>query len=67
MKKEWAELNKTMQLQLKKKDTFDSGIATLLKLRKEFMKQIIEFKTQLNGEYFSMFYGKRKCGCFKCR
>ncbi len=53
MNKEWAELNKTMQLQLKKKDDFDSGIATLLKLRKELMKQIMQFKTQLKVEEFS--------------
>ena len=62
MNKEWAELNKTMQSQLKKKDTFNSGIATLLKLRKELMKQIIEFKTQLEVESFSAMPYKNATG-----
>lgn len=53
MNKEWAERNKTMQLQLKKKDTFDTGIATLLSLRQELMKRIMEFKSQLSVEDFS--------------
>ena len=29
MNKEWSELNKTMQAQIKKRDTFDAGIKTL--------------------------------------
>lgn len=62
MNKEWAELNKTMQLQLKNKDTFDSGIATLLKLRRELMKQIIEFKAQLKVEHFSAMPYKNAAG-----
>lgn len=53
MNKEWADLNKTMQLQLKKKDTFDAGIATLLTLRKELMQQIMAFKTRLSVDAFS--------------
>ena len=47
MNKEWADLNKTMQLQLKKKDTFELGIDTLIKLRKELMDQILQFKNEL--------------------
>ena len=47
MNKEWADLNKTMQLQLKKKDTFELGIDTLIKLRKELMDQIMQFKNEL--------------------
>ena len=53
MNNEWAVLNKTMQLQLMKKDSFDSGITTLLELRKELMKQILEFKARLEVENFS--------------
>ena len=41
MNKDWAELNKTIQLQIKKKDTFELGIDTLIKLRKELMAQIM--------------------------
>ena len=29
MNKEWAEMNKTLQLQIKRKDTFTTGIDTL--------------------------------------
>ena len=53
MNKDWSELNKTMQLQLKKKDTFAQGIGTLLGLRKELMTQILKFREQLPVEAFS--------------
>lgn len=53
MNKEWSELNKTMQLQIKKKDTFSSGINTLLTLREELMKQILQFKKELSFDDFS--------------
>ena len=48
MNKEWSEMNKTMQLQLKKKDTFSEGIDTLLTLREELMKQILQFRAELS-------------------
>ena len=53
MNKEWSELNKTMQLQVKKKETFPQGIETLLALRKQLMEQILEFKKTLNRVDFS--------------
>lgn len=53
MNKEWAELNKTMQLYLKKKDTFAEGIDTLIALRKDLMAQILQFKEELSQEDFS--------------
>ena len=53
MNKEWSELNKTMQLQIKKKDTFSIGINTLLELRKELMKQIMQFRNELTLADFS--------------
>ena len=53
MNSEWSELNKTMQKQLKKKDTFHSGIETLLKLRRELMNQILYFKSSLKEEDFN--------------
>jgi len=49
----WSDLNKKMQLQIKKKDTFYAGIDTLLELRKELMKEIICFKELLNREDFN--------------
>ncbi|MBE6880129.1 MAG: phage head-tail adapter protein [Ruminococcaceae bacterium] len=53
MNKEWSEINKTIQLQLKKKESFDEGIATLLLLRKNLMKQILEFRKELSEKDFS--------------
>lgn len=52
MNKDWAELNKTMQLQIKKKDTFTLGIDTLIKLRMELMEQIMQFKNELSLDDF---------------
>ena len=53
MNKEWSDLNKTMQLQLKKKDTFSAGIHTLLELRKQLMNQIMQFEDELTPADFS--------------
>ena len=52
MNKEWSGLNKTMQAQLKKKDTFDNGIATLLELRKLLWNTISSYKKELKREDF---------------
>lgn len=52
MNKEWSELNKFMQLKIKKKDSFSDGIETLLLLRKKLLEQIFEFGEQLNKERF---------------
>lgn len=53
MNSEWSQLNKTMQLQIKKKETFDSGIETLLTLRRSIMEQIVEFRNTLTIDDFS--------------
>ena len=53
MNQEWSELNKTMQLQLKKKDSFEAGISTLLELRRLLMEQILQFKEELSPEDFT--------------
>lgn len=53
MNKEWSDLNKKMQLQIKKKDTFYLGIETLLFLRKDLMTQILDFKNVLSREDFN--------------
>ena len=52
MNKEWSELNKTMQSQIKKKDTFDVGIASLFELRKQLWNTILSYKTELKREDF---------------
>lgn len=53
MNKEWSDLNKTMQQQLKKEATFGQGIETLLCLRQKLMDELLEMKQQLNLEDFS--------------
>ena len=53
MNKEWSELNKTMQLQIKKKDTYVAGIDTLLALRRLLIEQILQFKNELANDDFS--------------
>ncbi|MBD9047502.1 MAG: phage head-tail adapter protein [Ruminococcus sp.] len=53
MNKEWAELNKQVQEQLKHGDTFQDGILTLLKLRKSILNLLLELKDTLSNEQFS--------------
>lgn len=53
MNAEWSDLNKKMQIQIKKKGTFYAGIDILLELRKELMEQIMGFKELLNREDFN--------------
>lgn len=50
MNKEWSELNKTMQSQIKKKDTYSDGISTLYELRSRLMQTIISFRDNLSRE-----------------
>lgn len=52
MNKDWSELNKTMQRQLKKKDTYKAGIDTLFDLRNQLMKTLIAFHEELSREDF---------------
>ncbi len=47
MNKEWSELNKTMQTQIKKKDTYEEGIGTLFDLRNQLMEILISFNDEL--------------------
>ena len=53
MNAEWSQLNKSMQLQLKKKETYDSGIETLLILRRSITERINELKNTLTLSDFS--------------
>ena len=61
MNKEWSELNKTMQAQIKKEDTYKENTNTLFELRNQLMQillsfnelvkyQISDFSKQLNLE-----------------
>ena len=52
MNKEWSELNKSMQTQIKKKDTWPDGVDTLISLRNQLMDTLISFKDDLKREDF---------------
>ncbi|MEG1923797.1 MAG: phage head-tail adapter protein [Clostridia bacterium] len=53
MNKEWSELNKTMQIQIKNKDTYREGIDILLDLRNQLMQTLISFYKNLGREDFN--------------
>ena len=53
MNKEWSELNKTMQTQIRKNDTYEAGIDTLFELRNRLMKILTVFYSELNREEFN--------------
>ena len=52
MNKVWSELNKTMQTQIKKKDTYKAGIDTLIHLRNQLMETLTSFSEKLSREDF---------------
>ena len=52
MNKSWSELNRKMQIQLKKEATFADGIETLFELRKELMQAADGFFHDLSREEF---------------
>lgn len=53
MNKEWSELNKIMQAQIKKRDTYEDGIDTLFNLRNKLMQVLLSFKENLAREDFN--------------
>ena len=53
MNKEWSERNKTIQAQIKKKDTYREGINTLFELRNELMQVLLSFRSDLKREDFN--------------
>ena len=52
MNKYFSDLNKQMQLELKKKETFADGIKSLLLLRSELFKIVETFFAELSAEDF---------------
>ena len=52
MNREWSERNKTMQAQIKKRDTYKMGIDTLLSLRSQLIQALVSFKEELCREDF---------------
>ena len=53
MNKEWSGWNKSIQEQIKKKDTYKAGIDTLLELRNELMQVLLSFQSDLTREEFN--------------
>lgn len=53
MNKEWSKLNKTMQIEMKKRDTYEAGMVTLFELRNQLMETLISFKNELCREDFN--------------
>ena len=52
MNKEWSDLNKTMQAQLKKEADLQAGIDTLITLRNQLMDILLSFRQNLTREDF---------------
>ena len=52
MNKEWSELNKTMQIQIKKRDTYKEGIGTLFALRNKLKETLLSFRDELSRADF---------------
>lgn len=50
MNKDWSELNRRMQLELKKRETFSSGIETLLELRKQLFNELSRLECGLSPD-----------------
>ena len=53
MNKEWSELNRTMQGQLKKKDTYQAGLDTLFELRNQLLQTLLSFQEDFSREDFN--------------
>lgn len=52
MNKVWSELNKTVQAQLRKEDTYKAGIGTFIDLRNQLMEILTSFRGELSREDF---------------
>lgn len=53
MNQEWSALNKAMQTQIRKNDTYQVGIRTLFELRKRLMQTLLSIKEELCREDFN--------------
>ncbi|MBD5155995.1 MAG: phage head-tail adapter protein [Oscillibacter sp.] len=53
MNKEWSELNKRMQAQIRKSDTYAEGIDTLFQLRNQLMKTLTLLYDELSRAEFN--------------
>lgn len=53
MNKKWSDLNKLMQTQLKREETFSDGLGTLFSLRGDLFAKLQDFKNRLGREDFN--------------
>ena len=53
MNKQWSELNKMMQMQIKKEETWQEGIRTLAELRNKLMDTLYTLKEELTRAEFN--------------
>lgn len=53
MNTQWSELNKLMQTQIKKEETWQEGIRTLVRLRDQLMDTLYALKGELTGTEFN--------------
>lgn len=53
MNKDWSEMNKLVQLKIKKEATFNEGISLLLELRTMLFNELVRLKNDLNREDFN--------------
>lgn len=52
MNKIWSELNKTVLTQIRRKDTYKTGIDTIFDLRNQLMQTLVSFRDELCREDF---------------
>ncbi|MBQ6041235.1 MAG: phage head-tail adapter protein [Oscillospiraceae bacterium] len=63
MNREWSELNKTMQQQIMKRETYPAGLQTLFALRSQLNETILSFRGELQREDFSAMPFPNANGC----
>ena len=56
MNKQWSELNKMMQIQIRKEGTWQEGIRTLAELRNQLMDTLYTLKEELTRAEFNSVY-----------
>ena len=53
MNQAWSALNKELQMQLKKRETYQDGLQTLFSLRRALMQVLLSFRDDLTDADFS--------------
>nr|MDE7105594.1 phage head-tail adapter protein [Anaeroplasmataceae bacterium] len=53
MNKEWSDLNKVMQSQIKREETYKAGLNSLFELRDQLFKVLVDISNELSREEFN--------------